>query len=745
MPDQIILDALDRFKQSDNGSSHNRNAAREDVEFARLGKQWPDDVATTRLNEGRPMLTINRLPSFVRQVVNDARQNSPQIQVVPVDNGADVDTATVIGGLIRSIERGSNAAVAYDTALEHAVDRGFGFFRISTDYCHADSFDMEARIERVANPFSVHWDASSTEFDASDWGYAFVSDLLTDAEFKLKYPKAKPVSWHEAAAEVGNYWSDEERIRVAEYWLRTEIKRKIILLSNGAVVRADDFKKPLMLPDGSTVEAVAAYEMQGITPIREREATDHTVKRRVISPVEVLEEADWPGSMIPICPVWGEEVIHMGKRHFRSLVRDARDPQRMFNFWRSATTELVALAPRAPWLVQEGSIPPMEANKWNSANTRSHAYLQFRGDMTPQRQPFASVPAGALQEALNASDDMKSIMGIYDASLGAKSNETSGRAIMARQREGDVGTFHFIDNLSRAIQYAGRVLVEIIPSIYSQREAVQILGPDMAPKVAKLTAESGTPAVQNGEGGKLYNISVGKYDVAVKTGPSFSTQREETREALTSLAQAAGPQGALLFGDQIIQNMDFPGSEIMARRLKAMLPPQVRAAEEDGGDGMPPEAKMQISQMQQQNAGLQQQLQQMGGELQSKQGEQQAKQGELQIKAQEVAIKRDELALKARELALKEFEAQARVQMDMQARAMEGHAKSEKSGEGEAAQNQENQMLQGIAQMQMDMMGALQQLTRIVSAPRKSMLLRDEQGRVSGGHSVIDMEAGETL
>ena len=743
MPDKIILDALDRFRLSEDGSSHNRKDALEDVEFARLGKQWPDDVATTRLNEGRPMLTINRLPSFVRQVVNDARQNTPSIEVAPVDSGADVDTATIIGGLIRSIGSRSNAAVAYDTALEHAVDRGFGFFRIATDYCHADSFDMEAKIERIANPFAVHWDTSSTEFDASDWEYAFVSDLLTDAEFKLKYPKAKPVDWQEAAAEVGDYWSDEGRVRVAEYWLRREVKRKVILLSDGSVVREDALKKPLMLPDGSTVEAMAAYAMQGITPVREREATDYTVKRRVINPVEILDETDWPGSMIPICPVWGEEVIHRGKRYFRNLVRDARDPQRMFNFWRSATTELVALAPRAPWLVQEGSIPPLEASKWNSANTRSHAYLQFRGDMMPQRQAFAGVPAGALQEALNASDDMKAIMGIYDASLGAKSNETSGRAIMARQREGDVGTFHFIDNLSRAIQYAGRILIEIIPSVYSQREAIQILGPDMAPKVAKLTAESGSPAVQAGEGGKLYNISVGRYDVAVKTGPSFTTQREETRQALTDLAQAAGPQGALLFGDQIIQNMDFPGSEIMAKRLKAMLPPQVQAAEEDGGDNMPPEAKMKLSQLQQQNAGMMQQLQQMGGELQNKQGEQQAKQGDLQIKTQELAIKREELALKARELAIKEFEAQARVRMEMQERKMSGHAESEEEAEGAGEQSQENQMLQGIAQMQGQMMAALQQIARTVVAPRKSVLMRDEHGRVSGGHSVIDMEDGE--
>ncbi len=595
MPDKIIKEALERFKFSQDGSSQIREHALEDIRFGRLGEQWPEVWRKTRQEEGRPCLTVNRLPSFIRQVVNDARQNKPSINVHPVDSGADYDTAQVIGGLIRSIERGSNAALAYDTAIDQAASSGFGFFRITTDYCHSETFDQEARIERVANQFSVHWDVSSTAFDSSDWEYAFVDELITDGEFKRRYPKAKHdfADWPEGTGEGMEDWTDEEKVRIAEYWQRVEKKRKIVRLTDGRVLRADQLEQPQMLlgMDGNplVLSLKDALAMEGVTINGEREATYYEVKRRMISPLEVLSEEDWPGQTIPICPVWGEEVIYRGKRHFRSLIRDARDPQAMMNFWRSASTELVALAPRAPWLVPVGGIPPEERLKWESANTRSHAYLEFdpTAGPVPQRVPFAGMPAGALQEALNAQDDMKAVMGIYDASLGARSNETSGRAIMARQREADKGTFHFIDNMARAIQSAGRILIEIIPSLYSTRRTIQILGDDERQRVERVTAEAGAPPSAEDPEGKIYNLAAGKYDVTVTVGPNYQTQRQQTVDAMTELFRA-NPASAEVLGDIYVKNMDWPGSDKAAERVQVLqyaqgmrlgLPPEVLAGQ----------------------------------------------------------------------------------------------------------------------------------------------------------------------
>ena len=576
MADKVLKEALERFRYSQDGSALSRQQALADIRFSRLGEQWDDGDVLQRRKEGRPCLTVNRLPSFIRQVVNDARQNKPSIRVHPVDSGADYDTAQVIGGLIKSIERGSNAALAYDTAIDHAATGGFGFMRVTLDYCHEDSFDMEARIERVANPFSVHWDVSSTAFDASDWDYAFVDEMITEADFKRRYPKAKHdmSAWPEGLGEGQENWSSEKLIRVAEYFTRDEKKRKIVRLTDGRVVRADQMEEPQMIMGADGMPMMLplkdALAMEGVSVNGEREASYYVVKRRVMTAAEVLSEEDWPGSMIPIAPVWGEEVIYEGRRHFRSLIRDARDPQRMLNYWRSASTELVALAPRAPWLVPTGAIPPEEMTKWETANTRSHAYLEYDPSAgRPERIMFAGMPAGALQEALNAADDMKSVTGIFDASLGARSNETSGRAIMARQREADKGTFHFIDNMSRAIQYLGKVLIEIIPSIYSTRQTIQILGDDEKLRVERVTAEAGSPPSAEDPDGKIYNLAAGKYGVTVEVGPNYNTQRQETVASMTELFRA-NPASAEVLGDMYVKNMDWPGSDKAAERIQVL-------------------------------------------------------------------------------------------------------------------------------------------------------------------------------
>lgn len=591
MADDILKTALAQFNDSEGGTNFNRTAAISDIEFARLGVQWPDKIKQQRQQEGRPCLTINKMPAFIRQVVNDARQNKPSIVITPAED-SDIDTANVIGGLIRQIQRASNADVAYDTALDHAVTCGFGFFRISIDYCNYESFDMEARIERVGNPLSVHWDPNTMAFDSSDWEFAFISDMLTKKQFEKKYPKAAPVDFD--ATQFDDYinqWIIGEQVRLAEYFLRTEHARKLFLLTDGRVVTEEDLAKQAaealtMLTMQRVKPSDAAtrqfMEMNGLAVSRERETKYYKVKRRVLSGVEILEETDWPGQTIPICPVWGEEVVSEGQRWVRSMVRDARDSQMMFNFWRTASTELVALAPKAPYIVPKDGIPQEEEGKWNTANNRSWPYLVYdpAAGPAPKREGFAGIPAGAIQEALNASDDMKAITGIYDASLGARSNETSGRAILARQREGDISTFHFVDNLNRAIQSAGNILVEIIPSVYSPRSTIRILGEDNTEKVVRLVNESNRDQIQAGlpPEERLYDLSVGKYDVTVKTGPSYNTAREQAVEAMTEIMRAV-PGAAQFIGDKLVENMDWPGADVIAKRLKLFLPPQVQQAE----------------------------------------------------------------------------------------------------------------------------------------------------------------------
>ena len=667
----IIKDAQADFKRCVDHDDDNRKAWVDDVRFARLGEQWPEKVKKQRELEGRPCLTINRLPSFIRQVTNDARQNKPAIQVHPVGSGANKETADIISGLIRNIEYTSNADVAYDTCLDHAVSGGFGYMRVDVDYACDDQFEKDIKIERIANPLTVYGDPDSSCADSSDWNIGFVTEILTKDKFKEQHPKAKDtISWMDDGSERDELWYEGDKIRIAEYWVRKQVEKTLLKFSDGTVMLEEDYLKPV---DGISPQQI--FEAEGITVTAQRQTMSYEVTQHIVTGAEVIKSTVWAGQYIPIIPVYGDEVMVEGKRTFISLVRFAKDPQQMVNYWRTTSTELVALAPKAPFIGPVGAFVT-DADKWATANTEPHAYIEF--DVTdggaPQRQPFAGVPAGALQEALNASDDMKSIMGIYDASLGARSNETSGIAIRARQREGDIGTFNFVDNLSRGIRHLGRVVIDLIPKVYNTERMIRVIHEDKTNESVKINAphmpepaEPGQEQVQPGaqQPGmpqtpeamlKIYDLTSGKYDITIETGPSYTTRREEAAEQQMQFIQSI-PNAGPLVGDLIAKNLDWPGAEDFADRLKAMLPPQLQ--------GQNPQV-MQLQQaMQQQDqhakeavGQLTQQLQEMGKKLAETQQQAHSKQVDTQVKVQELQLKERELQIKEREAMTKQYSAE---------------------------------------------------------------------------------------
>jgi hypothetical protein len=591
----ILAEAREAFEQASEAENDNRLAFVDDKRFARLGRQWPEKIEQDRQREGRPCLTINRMPSFTRQVVNDARQNKPSIKVHPADSKADPATADVYNGLIRNIEYASSADVAYDTGIENAVDGGFGYWRIGLDYTHDDAFDLDITIKRVADPLLVYGDPLSTEADSSDWNSAFVVERMPTAAFERQYKGAEKVDWKDDYGPLGEPWYQDDTVMVAEWWTREEVERTILLMSDGQV-----------LDEARLAECKDYLDALGVRVMRSRKAKTFKVTQRILTGAEELEMNDWPGRFIPIVPVYGDEVWVDGKRHLRSLIRDAKDPQRMFNFWRTTTTELVALSPKAPFIGPKGAFKS-DAAKWATINTQSHAYVEYdavANGAAPQRQPFAGVPAGALQEALNASDDMKAIMGLYDASLGARSNETSGRAIMARQREGDVSTFHFIDNLARAIRHTGRIVIDLIPHVYSKERIVRVLGEDGTPSQVPLgtpvpvTDPDGKPVVDATTGQvktRIYDLGAGKYDLTVSSGPSFTSRREEAAVQMTELIRAF-PAAAPVIGPILAKNLDWPGADEIARRLDQVW--QASQGKQGEDQGLPQELQQGIAKLQ---------------------------------------------------------------------------------------------------------------------------------------------------
>jgi hypothetical protein len=597
--DDLLKDGKEKFTLASDGESDNRTAYEDDIRFARHEEQWPGDIRKQRELEGRPVLTISKLNAFSRQVVNDARQNKPSIKVHPADSGADPDTAEVINGLIRNIEYTSNADVAYDTAVDCAVNGGWGYIRVGLDYAYHDSFDMELSINRVANPLSVYGDPNSTAADSSDWMDAFVVDRLSKDQFEARYGKTKTVtdwddtSWHDES------WREANDALVAEWWNRVEAEVKVAQFIDKRDGKAYTYTQDQIKtdPDVQALLGAGLLEFK-----RERVAKTFKVKQHFMSGAEVLDTVEWAGCYIPIIPVYGDEYNIKGKRYFRSLIHSAKDAQRQFNYWRSTATELVALAPKAPWIGPAGTFD--DDPNWQTANRVSHPYLEYKptaGQM-PTRIPLDSGPAaGALQEALSASDDMKAVIGLYDASLGARSNETSGKAIMARQREGDVSTFHFIDNMSRAIRHTGRVLIDLIPHVYTGERMIRVMGEDGSPKnvplgkqYPKVDEKTGQPMTQDGRPPAddqsnivmaMHDFSAGKYDLTVTTGPSFTSRREEAAYQMTEMMRAL-PASAPILGKHLAKNLDWPGADEIAEELEAassgQLPPEVQKLIEQG-------------------------------------------------------------------------------------------------------------------------------------------------------------------
>jgi len=619
--DDLLKEARDRLALCVKAEADDRREALDDFRFL-AGEQWPDDMRRLRQVEARPCLTINKLPAFVHQVVNDQRQNRPSIKVHPVDNGADVKVAEVEQGMIRYIEYNSNADVAYDTAISHATIGGKGFFRLKTDYADEKSFDQEIQFMRVQNPFTVYVDPFSTEPDGSDMRFCFVTEVLSRDEFKAQFPKASTTTNADALmvgqGDSGLTWISTDNIRVAEYYRVETTQAKLCRLVTGEDVFEDD------APAGSQV----AVDPRTGKPM-ERMSERRSVHWYKLTAAEVLEETEIPCRWIPVFPVYGDEQIVDGKIRRNGMVRWAKDPQRMYNFWMTSATEEVSLRPKAPFIGAVGQFDTAKKD-WKAANTRSFAYLEYdpievNGNLAPapQRQQMADVPTGVLAMAMHASDNIKATTGIFDASLGAQGNETSGRAITARQKEGDTANFHFADNLARTIRHAGRCIVAMIPCVYDTQRVVKVLGADEKMDMATINKPLDQPEQDPQTGAiktVLNDLTIGRYDVTVGVGPSYTTQRAEAVDAMMQAGQAY-PTLWQVAGDKIIRSMDWPGAEEIADRLERTIPPQIKddPSEQQGPQQLPPQVIDALQHAQQEIQQLQQQLQEASSGMAAKQ------------------------------------------------------------------------------------------------------------------------------
>lgn len=567
--DKILELAKTRFKESMDAEADNRRESLSDQKFEN-GEQWDEQTRREREGAGRPCLVINKTAATVKQIVGDMRQNRPRIKVRPVDSQADPAVAELLTGLIRNIENISDAEAAYDNAGECATRTSLGYFRILTEYADDDVFDQDILIKRIVNPQSVYFDQSSTETDYSDGRYCFVSEQMTRKAFDAKYPKATVGDWEKGEGEAEVDWFGEDNVRVVEYWYKEPHQKTIYLLENGKTV--DEL--PGERYDTEEGSFVIGADLMPLAILKERKATCDKIMWCKLCGSEVIEgPQQWPGKYIPIVPVLGEEVWIEGKRHLRSAIRWAKDPARLYNWARSTAVETLAQAPKQPYLVTPEEVEGHE-EQWNNLSRAPQAYLLHNASSLgrPQRQAQGIPDSGALQEAVQAADDIKATTGLYDASLGAKGNETSGKAIIARERQGDTATFVFTDNLTRALKYAGKILVDLIPKIYDTERVVRLLNQDGSEAWAQINQEMP-------DGRRINDLSVGKYDVVVDVGPNYGTKRLEAAEGMVQLLQAA-PQYAPIILPRVAKNLDWPESEEIAAEMQQMNQPQPNPKDE---------------------------------------------------------------------------------------------------------------------------------------------------------------------
>jgi len=616
--DSIVKSMLDHFKLSADAESDNRKRALFVLDFVRPGaKQFGSEEIAARGK--RPSYSFNQLPKFGRQVINDQWKNVPQIKYIPKTD-ADVDKAEVLEDKIREVQNQGCAQTAYKLAIASQINIGWGYFAFATEYDNDDSADQNIYIRQIPNTFQVYDDPATREQDRSDRRYLIEIEDVPRGEFNRTYEKTYTEG---DLQDIGSDFPDwavmgKDLVRIGHYW-RMEYDKSKVWFNRETGKKA--IKKP-----------------KDIENYSEREIKKPRVMYYKCTATEVLETREWAGSYIPYCFVEGNKTIVNGKTYLSGLYEDMISTQVLYNYATNTAIELAESAPLSPFLGDARAFKGLE-KYYDTANAKNYAWLPYNAIdensqpiNAPQRMQNGADLGSAVALIQMAEQNFYGTSGIYPASLGQQSNEKSGKAIMARQKEGDISTSNYADTFGRALLYGGIIFEDLSKKIYDSSREIQVMSEDKKVRSVKINQKYVDPKT-----GKPinYDMTQGDMEVAVTTGPSFSTKREESREAQIQLFQAA-PQAMLPALPMIIRSMDWPNADKTADAVERGLPPELRDPErqEEQMKGVPPAVQAQMMQAQQIIEQLGAALQEAQAAANDKQAEAQLKMGELQVKAQ---------------------------------------------------------------------------------------------------------------
>lgn len=592
----LLSEAKEQLRSSEEGWRETRERALTCFKFLAGEDHWPAEIRAAREAQQRPCLTVNKLPKFVAQIVGQYRLANMSVQISPVDSKADVTLASVYEGLTRAVQYESVAQVAYRIALQHAATGGFGWYRVAREYESDDGWDQVLRVRPIYNPFSVYLDPRSVAHDLSDARFLFVSDDISEKEFEKAFPDADLASISaEGSGDRRMQWrnSADKTVRVCEWWTRDEEQEKLVMIG---IPGNDQSIKSLSWPKEPEEEAKVQQEMQlaGYQVIGDRQVKRKVIKQSLVSGGHILKPATkWPGRFMPIIPVYGEELYYEGERRLWGVIWNALDPQRIYNFQWTSAVESVALQPKAPYMLTPKQLNNGEQDNtaaWNRVNSGT-PYVLYNPDPNapiPQRQMPPTVPTGMLELCDRASYDLMETTGIYQSSLGEKSNEKSGAAIEARQRQGDSAVSAWPDNLRLSMEHCGRILIDLYPTVYDTQRTLRILGEDLETSdVVELDLSS-------------HDAARGKYDVVVKVGPSWATRRSEMQSGVLELMKVMSPDKVDMALPILLKYTDNPAAKELAKRFSeaeqeaANRPPKSPVTETLNYKDAPPDVQREI-------------------------------------------------------------------------------------------------------------------------------------------------------
>lgn len=622
--DEIFSEARDRLEISNQAESKIRPAAREAIKF-REGDQW-DDSTNTTISDDEPELTINLTDALCMRVENNIRQQRPRGKCHPVGDGADVEMAEIINGIGRHVETRSEASVAYDMAASHALTAGWGYFRIIAEYL-PKSFQRDLRILPIRNLFTVNMDPSAIMPSGADQTWCIISEMMKWQEYRRRYPKAENAAWNDIGQKDRIDWEDKESIRLAEYFRIRQVAEKLVMIRGqvkGQPVETtryrSEFPKAGNGKNMSIDDLSSHLEERGFTIEGEREDARNQVEWFRLNGIKVVERQQLPGMYIPVFRVEDRATDIDGEIYRRGMVESMMDPQRMVNYGEVAKIKRLGLAPKAPWIGYEGQFEGRP--EWDDANKKSYSKLEHKvvvvstssGDQIlppPTRQQPAQIEQGFSEFVQGMRSNLMSVAGApNEPGMDQQGVVVSGKAIDRRQFLSDQSHYHVYDNLTLAIAQCWRVIVDWAPAYFGESGRIQrIIGEDSTPEMVTLNQPEDDEGVQ-----RIKNdLSVGRYDVVMDTGPGYDSKREEGAENMIQLMgiPALAEIVVKTAPDLLFRSIDHPYMQELADRLSAATPEGLKKVME----GLPSRARSIVNALGNENTALKQQLEQVQTDL----------------------------------------------------------------------------------------------------------------------------------